>query len=125
MMFADAAVQESATIGAYILAILGLAGAIHSKYDARQVKRQADTASAIAAENERNRELDKLEHDAKLIELSTQHAACEDSWKRLSDELGECRKQHEQSEEDRKEIHRKLAKFEAFLELREERNKSM
>ena len=130
LMLADStALDGGATFGAYVIAFLGLLGAIHSKYDARQVKQQADLVAIRAKELEVQQAEDKLTHDAEIVELKVKNMSLTDSWKRTHEELAECRQDHRDSEvkhrvseADRLELRKKLEKLESLMAAREARS---
>lgn len=104
-------IPTNGTLGAYILAIIGVLGTIHAKWDTHRAKKQADKVAIELAKNDRRRELAKLKHDQEIATLRAEHQACEDSWKRITHELEECREQHQksdvkhqESEKDREEL---------------------
>lgn len=89
-----------------------------------KAKLDADAVVARATiESEASIARAKLELDSKLTLISSQHQECMENHAKVEAKLDECEKQHITSAEDRAEMNRKIEKFEAYIQKREERIK--
>lgn len=94
------------TWGAYIIAILGVLGAAHAKYDARCVardKRDGDIAQAKIT----------AEHDATIVQLKAEVAICKEHHEDVKQDLKDCNAARIESERDREAIWKALTDLKA------------